>query len=190
MIYFSWKRISPFDDELGVFADEVLVAENKQRPRVGAAEAGQTDGGCSLGDAAKRRVLAAHATQLPAAAVRGQVRHPVNTEYSNDNSKGYLFIRWGGVDRRYNGWLPLAADRIAILCTRESKYLRYYSNRLCFRSLLNRPWLDGYIEGEGEVKRYRGHSGNIVLCPYSQHQSLLAGRLEVCRLVRGSPSYN
>ena len=44
------QRISPFDDELGVFSDEVLVAEYEQGACIGRSDARQADVGCPLGD--------------------------------------------------------------------------------------------------------------------------------------------
>ena len=62
--YYSSKRISPLDDEFGVFSDEVLVAEDEQGARVGAGDAGQADVGGSLGDRPQRVLLTAPSARL------------------------------------------------------------------------------------------------------------------------------
>jgi len=72
------KRISPFDDELGVFPDEVLVAEDEQGASVRCGDAGEADVCRPLRDVSQRgvRTSSASAAVVDASSVGRQVRHP------------------------------------------------------------------------------------------------------------------
>ena len=71
------KRISPLDDEAGVFADKVLFAEDEEGSGVGGAHAGKTYVVGPLGHVSEAVFLAAKPRALiTTARVRRQPSHP------------------------------------------------------------------------------------------------------------------
>ena len=66
------KRISPFNNDLCVFADEIVLGEDEEGSGVGPSHPWKTQIGCSFGDIPER-ILCAPA---PVGTVGAEVRHP------------------------------------------------------------------------------------------------------------------
>lgn len=76
-VYMYQKRISPLDDEAGVFADEVLFAEDEEGSGVGGAHTGKTYVVGPLGHVSEAVLLAAKPRSLiTTARVCRQPSHP------------------------------------------------------------------------------------------------------------------
>ena len=79
----SLKRISPLDDELGVLAHRVVLAEHEQRARLGAIQARYGDVLDVLGRRLERHLLSAvaesrHVTAAVTAVLQVLVRQPAS----------------------------------------------------------------------------------------------------------------
>ena len=69
------KRISPLDDDLGMFSYEILLAEDEQGPGVGVAQSRKTDIGGPFGCHPQWAILLVW-TAVVWASILGQAGHP------------------------------------------------------------------------------------------------------------------
>ena len=82
MLVLLVKRISPFDNELGVFANKVLLGEDEEGPGHGPTDPWKTQVRRPLGRVAQRRVAARRRARAPthrvvSGSVRGETGHPI-----------------------------------------------------------------------------------------------------------------